>query len=279
MGNVYCQICDEPWDSYLDMSEWEKVLFRQGKGCPCCGGRGESTVEWEAPPPEPVEGCECEHCHVKAGFDADGEAVWIGGDKVHYSHGVAGSYGSNYGDEDADDYTDPEAWNTLYDKTYCPGCSQVCWDCDNVLLKGDIVQWLDFEDAGYPHPIGGWYSTRAVCGECHDKRSFESLQESLDGLERSLPSGLELDPTIPEDWQSQLLQENPDTHHTEEDDLEYVDEDHAHQVMISLGFVVCEECGNTIREREVRRGENTYSRRFRVEHFCPSLAEELAEEA
>lgn len=39
-GDLICNRCFEPWDSYGishgDMTKREKRLFFQGKGCPCC---------------------------------------------------------------------------------------------------------------------------------------------------------------------------------------------------------------------------------------------------
>lgn len=40
--DIKCVVCGEPWDAYGvnhgDMLEWERVLFRQGAGCPGCKG-------------------------------------------------------------------------------------------------------------------------------------------------------------------------------------------------------------------------------------------------
>ena len=38
--DVYCQVCNEPWDSYGvghgDMEDWEREKFYGGQGCPAC---------------------------------------------------------------------------------------------------------------------------------------------------------------------------------------------------------------------------------------------------
>ena len=74
MGDVHCQVCQEPWDAYGvrngDMNKWQADLFQQGAGCPCCEGgerdwtpieqlsdpakalREANRSEWRRPKPE-----------------------------------------------------------------------------------------------------------------------------------------------------------------------------------------------------------------------------------
>jgi hypothetical protein len=45
VSDIVCAVCGEPWFEPLDMLDWQKKLFRQGAGCPCCEGQPPITKE------------------------------------------------------------------------------------------------------------------------------------------------------------------------------------------------------------------------------------------
>jgi hypothetical protein len=204
--DIKCAVCGEPWDHYLDMLPWEKALFRQGAGCPCCEGEtpidmsedeehaiirdrllfnpletgdlelvgrlsadgsNDARPEWKRP--DPVAIWTCDGCSVSAATDPDdGSIVWYGGDKVHYSHGYAASYGGHYGHEDPDDPI------VLDGRSYCPGCVETCDHCGETFERA--------ADALVSHP-SNYY--QAVCVECYCEIKDEETAEWLDSEWRS----------------------------------------------------------------------------------------------
>lgn len=51
MGDIYCAVCGEPWESYGvnhgDMTPEERIIFLDGKGCPCCKGERPEGINQE----------------------------------------------------------------------------------------------------------------------------------------------------------------------------------------------------------------------------------------
>lgn len=190
MADVLCKVCEEPWEVHngtTDMLHWETELFLQGAGCSSCEGeddRGDLQVladmkekpakrpDWEKPDPEPL--WECDGCEVKAGWDTDtapddalnGELVWFGGLRVHYSSGIPREYGGHYSHDGPEETAPFSALNSLGE--YCPGCADWCSECrEEVVLQGHAAEGLDTEDPGYSFPHPDDYRKSGVCYDCH----------------------------------------------------------------------------------------------------------------
>jgi hypothetical protein len=207
MSDITCAVCGEPWDEFLDMLSWEKKLFRQGAGCPCCEGQPPITGEeaeqnleahmtsvmmdsevpdeypllmsaGNAKPPEwkkPEDkllwtcvGCKVEvRCSLGDDYHKENELYWDKGEKVHYHHGMGRSYG---------DYSDDESPSTDFiiidGKLYCPGCAMLCDNCGGIYVfrRGDLNPG-DPYGAGYSSPGSDGHST--ICTKC--------LEEEGDG--------------------------------------------------------------------------------------------------
>ena len=201
MSDIICAVCGEPYDEFLDMLPWERDLFKQGAGCPCCEGVGPNTEAirlehaksvmmnsenpddypvlmsggtaqrppWVKPPDELL--WTCEGCKVnvrKAKGDDDyspDELYWEGGERVHYYHGNPFAYGTL-----SQMHEDPTSTPLMLEnKPYCPGCLGECWDCKAlVFLRTEL-------DPGDPYEPGASFMSEmhhhTICTNCHENES------------------------------------------------------------------------------------------------------------
>lgn len=137
-----------------------------------------NVPKWEKP--EPKKHWTCDKCGVSVvtSNDAplDGNKVstnkdyleWYGGDKIYYQYGH-GPYEYGYvakdGPYDTDDYYE------LDGKKYCPGCTTICEQCDNVIFTN--TDGMDTYDVGYSfsNPDNPFY--HPVCLNCYFRMTSE----------------------------------------------------------------------------------------------------------
>ena len=204
MSDILCAVCGEPYSEFLDMLPWERDLFKQGAGCPCCAGVGPNTEAeqeairlehaksvmmnsenpddypvlmsggtaqrppWVKPPDELL--WTCEGCKVNArkakGDDnySPGELYWQGGESVHWNRGFCSPYGGHA------EHEDPTSTpRMLENKPYCPGCLGECSDCSAlVFLRSEL-------DPGDPYAPGASFPSEmhhhTICTNCHEKEN------------------------------------------------------------------------------------------------------------
>lgn len=201
--DILCVVCGEPWDAYLDMLPWEKILFRKGAGCPCCKGKSNKAYdplsgdenkgfsfnaiengdgdpierlhllenrknrpEWKRPDDEILWTCAI--CGIQSVIDADtGDCLY----HVPHSAPAARWYYSHPHDGDEGE-REPE--HKIGEDCFCIHCTETCYVCGKPIipsLEGDTYdEGMAFPLESYRQGMGTPYACidcfETTCSEC-----------------------------------------------------------------------------------------------------------------
>lgn len=145
MSDIYCKICNEPWDvwglAHGDVKAWEADMIRKGIGCPCClQNEKERSPDYIKPNPLILSVC----CECGFQFTIDQDEIEYDGTELYYK------------DKD----TIMDHWSILDGRIYCDSCAsefQYCDEC-NGLVHTDSLYY--FQDVN-----------KSFCEDCLDKIS------------------------------------------------------------------------------------------------------------
>ena len=184
--DVHCRVCAEPWDRYGvnngDMMNWERDLFQQGAGCPCCEGeppegrtdllidavratitgngdpnttddllavvlKGRAKIAWEKPEPKII--IECENCNCRVVECPDDGEEYV--ESVLY--------------DQPQDSTEFGSW--CGQENVCLACQITCADC-----SAELVQAIDgntHDNTPY-YMDDDYYGRTPLCMDCFGNR-------------------------------------------------------------------------------------------------------------
>lgn len=139
MSDIYCSVCNEPWDiyglSHGDVKAWEADAIRSGHGCPCCISNGKQPTD-NYKEPEPRIIARCPYCQCDITIDQDN--IWYNGKEIEYDEELVSRLPNN--------------------QIVCDSCKESLYECE------ECGKYVDDDDSIYIQDLNV-----CLCSDCNEE--------------------------------------------------------------------------------------------------------------